>query len=193
MAASPVSGRTLVVGLGNPGSQYRDTRHNVGFMIVAELARRSGIALEKTGHRAIYGTGTISGRRCILALPQTFMNLSGESVRGLLDYHGLDPAALIVAHDDLDLPSGTVRVKAGGGHGGHNGLRSIMAHLGTGDFRRVKVGIGRPGPGRDAEAWVLSTFTADERQPIGDAISRAADELERQIGGETKHTEKSVA
>ncbi len=172
------SGRFLVVGLGNPGPQYRDSRHNAGFMIVSELARRSGIALDKNGHRSIYGTGTAAGRRCILALPQTFMNRSGEAVREMVDYYGLDPAALIVAHDDLDLPTGTVRVKPGGGHGGHNGLRSIVASLGSGDFRRVKVGIGRPAPGYDAERWVLSTFTAEERVLMASAIPLAADELE---------------
>ncbi len=176
------SGRFLVVGLGNPGPQYRDTRHNAGFVILAELARRAGIALDKSRHRSTYGTGVVSGKRCILALPQTFMNRSGEAVREMVDYYGLDPAALIVAHDDLDLPTGTVRVKPGGGHGGHNGLRSIVASLGSGDFRRVKVGIGRPAPGYDAERWVLTVFTAEERALMESAIPLAADELERLLG-----------
>jgi PTH1 family peptidyl-tRNA hydrolase len=170
----PTGGKILLVGLGNPGIGYRLNRHNVGFMIISRLSKDYGIRLKYRRLRARFGEGSIEGLDCILARPSTYMNLSGHPVAGLMEYHGLEKDRLIVLHDDLDLPLGKVRTKDGGGHGGHNGLRSVIDVLGNGDFKRIKVGIGRP-PGRmTAEEWVLQNFASDEREVISEGIHMAA-------------------
>jgi PTH1 family peptidyl-tRNA hydrolase len=165
----------IIVGLGNPGRKYERTRHNAGFMAVEEVARglRADIAQEK--YHALIGKARIDSIETILVKPQTFMNESGRSVGAIIRYTHVAVSDIIVLHDDLDLPIGAVRIKAGGGHGGHNGLRSIIEHLGSADFIRVRIGIGRPGPGRDAADYVLNPVTAAEREIFSRAAGTAAE------------------
>ncbi len=173
----------IIVGLGNPGRRYERTRHNAGFMAVDELARGLRFDLEQEKYHALVGRGTVSGQDVLLAKPQTYMNESGRSVALALRYTGASPADLIVVHDELDLPLGTVRVKSGGGHGGHNGLRSIADHLGTPEFLRVRVGIGRPPAERDAADYVLSPFTPAEQAAAREAIATAAGAVQAVLSG----------
>jgi PTH1 family peptidyl-tRNA hydrolase len=174
-------GPFLVVGLGNPGPAYAGNRHNVGAMVLDELAARAGIKLaagKGARARALSGEGRLAGRRVVLARPTTYMNESGGPVRGLLDYHHLDPADLVVVHDELDIPFAAVRLKRGGGEGGHNGLRSVTRSVGTKDYLRVRVGIGRP-PGRqDPADFVLRDFSATERKELDLLVAEAADATE---------------
>jgi peptidyl-tRNA hydrolase, PTH1 family len=170
-----------VVGLGNPGPGYAGNRHNVGAMVLDELADRAGIKLSPgkgARSRAVSGEGRLAGRRVVLARPLTYMNESGGPVRGLLDYHHLPVEDLVVLHDELDIPFSSVRLKRGGGEGGHNGLRSITRSLGTKDYLRVRVGIGRP-PGRqDPADFVLRDFSATERKELPFLLGDAADATE---------------
>jgi len=165
----------IVVGLGNPGRKYERTRHNAGFMAVDELARAAGIALSQEKCHALVGKGAMGTEKVVLAEPQTYMNDSGRSVAALLKDSYASVAELIVLHDELDLAAGMVRVKTGGGHGGHNGLRSIIEYLGTADFVRVRIGIGRPVPGMDTADYVLSPFFAEEREATAAAMVTAAE------------------
>ncbi|WP_346623849.1 aminoacyl-tRNA hydrolase [Blastococcus montanus] len=171
----------MVVGLGNPGPGYAGNRHNVGAMVLDELARRAGIRPtpgKGARARAVSGEGRLAGVRVVLAQPLTYMNESGSPVRGLLDYHKLPPEQLVVVHDELDLPFACVRLKRGGGEGGHNGLRSITRSTGTKDYLRVRVGIGRP-PGRqDPADYVLKDFSATERKELDLLLVEAADAVE---------------
>ena len=169
----------IVVGLGNPGKQYERTRHNVGAEVVDELARRSGVVLKAGRDRALVADATLRGHRVVLAFPTTYMNDSGEAVRPLLKRHGItEPGALIVVHDELDLPPGVVRVKAGGGLAGNNGLRSITAHLHTQDYLRVRIGIGKPPSKERGAGHVLSKLPPRERELLDVAVQRAADAVE---------------
>ena len=174
-------GPFLVVGLGNPGPGYAGNRHNVGAMVLEELAARAGIKLSPgkgSRARALFGEGRLAGRRVVLARPATYMNESGGPVRGLLDYHHLPATDLVVLHDELDIPFSSVRLKRGGGEGGHNGLRSITRSAGTRDYLRVRVGIGRP-PGRqEAADFVLKDFSATERKELDLLVVEAADATE---------------
>jgi PTH1 family peptidyl-tRNA hydrolase len=167
--------KIVVVGLGNPGKKYERTRHNAGFMAADELARRLRIEISQEKCHSLIGRGRIETAQIVLAKPQTYMNESGRAVAALLQDFSVSPDDLIVIHDELDLPLGTVRIKTGGGHGGHNGLRSIIEFLGTSDFTRVRMGIGRPAPGVDSADHVLSSFRADEKQAAAEAAGRAAD------------------
>lgn len=174
----------LVVGLGNPGLGYAANRHNVGEMVVAELGTRMSAKFKRHRANAMVAevrTGTgggVGGPKLILAGTNSYMNLSGGPVANLLKFYKLEPSRLIVVHDELDIPFDTVRLKFGGGHGGHNGLRDIMSALGTGDFVRVRVGIGRP-PGRqDAADFVLKDFSSTERASLPSLLSDAADAVE---------------
>ena len=171
----------MVVGLGNPGPSYAGNRHNVGAMVLDELAARSGVKLSpgKGGRsRSLVGEGRLAGRRVVLARPTCYMNESGGPVRGLLDWAKVPPTDLVVVHDELDIPFAAVRLKRGGGEGGHNGLRSISRSTGTKDYLRVRVGIGRP-PGRqDPADFVLKDFSATERKELDLLISEAADATE---------------
>ena len=151
----------LIAGLGNPGTEYHETRHNAGFMVLDRLAGLADISVARKSFAGLCGEGRWQGSRLFLLKPQTYMNLSGRSVAAALRFYKLTPADLIVIHDELDLPFGQVKVKVEGGHGGHNGLRSLMAELGTGDFVRVRVGIGRPLKG-DPVKYVLGNFVRDE-------------------------------
>ena len=164
----------IIIGLGNPGRKYERTRHNAGFLAVDEIARDLRFSLSQEKYHALIGKCRIGDADALFVKPQTFMNESGRSVGAVLRYTYGSPADLIVVHDELDLPLGTVRVKSGGGHGGHNGLRSIIEHIGTPDFIRIRVGVGRPAPGRDAADYVLSPFTAVERDSAAAAVMKAA-------------------
>lgn len=162
----------LLVGLGNPGREYRANRHNVGFMAVDRLAQAAGIASDRVEQRAIVGKGRLADQRVLIAKPQTFMNASGDAVGALLNYYKIAPARLLVIYDELDLPLGTLRLRPTGSAGGHNGMRSIIRHVGE-QFPRLRLGIGRP-PGRmPAAAYVLQDFAAAE-QPIVDEMLASA-------------------
>ncbi len=171
--------QALVVGLGNPGRQYERTRHNVGAEAVDELARRAGVVLTSGRDKAVVAEAHFGGVRVVLAFPTTYMNDSGQAVRPLMKRHGLhDPAQLIVVHDELDLAPGVVRVKAGGGLAGNNGLRSITAHLHTQDYLRVRIGIGKPPSKERGAGHVLSKLPPTERTLLDVAIQHAADAVE---------------
>jgi PTH1 family peptidyl-tRNA hydrolase len=168
----------MVVGLGNPGAEYADSRHNVGFLVVEELADRGGAAMTRRRHSSVFARATMHGEAVVLIKPLTFMNESGRAVSGWQRALGVEPSRIIVIHDDLDLPTSTVRIKAGGGHGGHKGVRSIAEALGRADFLRVKVGIGRPKQGHDAVTHVLGSFEDAERRAVEAGAARAADAVE---------------
>jgi len=165
----------LVVGLGNPGPRYTRTRHNIGFMAAEQLASGCAIALKRQGHQGIYGVGRCDGIETTILLPQTFMNVSGASVASACKSLGVSPGDLIVIHDDLDLPFGALRIKVGGGHGGHNGLRSIGEVLGSKDYIRVKLGIGRPPAGGDVSAYVLGNFAAADKGALAELLATATE------------------
>jgi PTH1 family peptidyl-tRNA hydrolase len=168
----------LVVGLGNPGPKYAGTRHNVGFAVVERLAARAGERFKAHRGLADVAAGRLAGSRVVLAKPRSYMNVSGGPVASVLRYYGVPVEALIVVHDDLDLGLGTVRLKRGGGEGGHNGLRSISQSIGTRDYLRARFGIGRP-PGRmDPADYVLRRFSAAERTEVDLAVELCADAVE---------------
>lgn len=163
----------LIVGLGNPGEKYRLTRHNVGFMLAERLAAQADISLKKKGYLGLYGAGRLDQQQLTILLPQTFMNLSGTSVNAAYQALGISPGDLIVIHDDLDLPFGALRIKSGGGHGGHNGLRNICALLGCSDFIRVRMGIGRPEhESADITRHVLSSYTREQHSALNEQLER---------------------
>jgi PTH1 family peptidyl-tRNA hydrolase len=170
----------LVAGLGNPGSRYADTRHNVGAMVVDELAKRAGLLSWRSAYRGRFGFVVLGGERVGLLRPETFMNLSGQSVRPAMAFYRLQPDQLLVIHDDLDLPFGELRLKFGGGDAGHKGLRSINEELGSSDFGRLRFGIGRPPEdfGGDVSDFVLEAFTPAERAGLQGLIGTAADAVE---------------
>jgi PTH1 family peptidyl-tRNA hydrolase len=165
----------LVVGLGNPGRKYEHSRHNLGFFIVDQIARQNQVAFEKELCDALIGEWWSDDQRTLLAKPQAYMNRSGESVKGLLEHFGSAPDDLIVIHDDLDLDFGRIRIRPGGGAGGHRGVFSIMDSLGGSGFYRVRVGIGRPPDGIEPVDFVLEPFTSEELGQRDKLISRAAE------------------
>ncbi len=165
----------IIVGLGNPGRKYEHTRHNAGFMAIDELAKNLYVDIAQEKYFALIGKARIDSEQVVLIKPQTYMNESGRAVAAAVRGSYADVADLLVIHDELDLPSGSVRVKIGGGHGGHNGLRSIIEHLGSAEFVRVRIGIGRPAPDRDTADYVLSPFLAEEREAATKAVNRAAE------------------
>lgn len=174
----------LVVGLGNPGPRYESTRHNVGQMVVDELARRRGETLRahKTNARVAETWLKPGAAKIILAKPNSFMNVSGGPVSSLTKFYDVDPDHVVVVHDELDIPFDTIKLKIGGGHGGHNGVRDIAKALGTPEFARVRVGIGRPDGRQDPADWVLDPFGATERQNLPILIGDAADAVEQLVG-----------
>lgn len=170
----------LIVGLGNPGQKYRGSRHNLGFEVIDRLAARAGIKVGRKAHQAILGRGRWAGSDVALAKPQTYMNLSGTSVATMLRHWRLKPDRLVVAHDDLDLPVGRLKLTSGGGPGGHKGIRSIIEHVGSPDFARVKLGIGRPTiPRMTVERFVLTRFSPEERPTQDQTVERALEAIER--------------
>lgn len=169
----------LIAGLGNPGKDYENTRHNVGFDVIEKLAEEHSISVTERAHKAILGKGYINGQKVILAKPQTYMNLSGDSLRAICDYYKLDPAEeLIVISDDIELDVGRIRIRKKGSAGGHNGLKSIIAQCGTSDFKRVRVGVGKKPQGYDLADWVLGHFSKDDRKLLEDAYKDAAKAVE---------------
>jgi len=167
----------LIVGLGNPGPKYQWTRHNAGFMVLDRLSHLAGITVSKKNFSGLSGEGNWQGQRLILLKPQTFMNLSGRSVAEALRFHKLSVEDMIVIHDDLDIPFGRVKLKEGGGHAGHNGLRSLAQELSSGAFLRVRVGIGRPLHG-DVVNYVLNNFTPEEMAGLPRLLDGVIDLLE---------------
>lgn len=169
---------SLVVGLGNPGRRYRETRHNIGFMVVETLRERAGGPDEReAGHSAVWSTEA-EGREIVLARPLVFMNLSGAAVLALAEKHGASPEEVLVVCDDFHLDFGALRLRRGGSHGGHNGMRSIIAALGTQEFPRLRIGIGAAPAGEDPADFVLERFAPDERARLGDVVAQAADCVE---------------
>lgn len=168
----------IVVGLGNPGDDYRNTRHNAGAWCLDELARRCGVGLKRIDSRVAAAIGTIAGRRVVLAVPRTYMNQSGQAVGHLLRRYAATPDRLIVLVDDMDLAPGQIRIRARGSAGGHNGLKSIVGTIGSTEFGRVRIGVGRPAArGREID-HVLSPLGRDDRALVDEAVKRAADSVE---------------
>lgn len=166
----------IIVGLGNPGRQYENTRHNVGFRCIDKLAEKYNISVLECKHRAIIGKGYIEGQKVILAKPQTFMNLSGESVRDILQYYKVEPETeLIVIYDDISLAVGALRIRKKGSAGGHNGIKNIIAQTGTDVFKRIKVGVGEKPKGYDLADYVLGHFSVSENKEIDAACEKAAE------------------
>lgn len=184
----------LVVGLGNPGAKYELTRHNVGFLVVDALADELGVSFTNDrAHRAEIATGTLGEKRVLLVKPQTYMNLSGESVGMLARYHKVAPTDVIAVHDEVDLPFRELRVKRGGGEGGHNGLRSLTQHLSTRDYIRLRFGVGRP-PARQGTAdYVLGPWNADERDALTEAIPEAVARLKTLIAEGFEEQQQKIA
>jgi peptidyl-tRNA hydrolase, PTH1 family len=168
----------LVVGLGNPGPQYADNRHNLGFMVADELARRGRASSPREKFGAEIAEATIAGQRVLLCKPMEFMNVSGQAVARVAGFWKVGLAEAIVVHDELDVPFDRLKLGSGGGPGGHNGVRSIISALGDPGFARVRIGIGRPAPGRDPADYVLSNFTRAEAALLADLVGRAADAVE---------------
>ena len=172
--AGPV--RWLVVGLGNPGPKYQWTRHNMGFLVVDELAERENLPVQRLKYKALTNTAMIGGQSVLLMKPTTYMNLSGESVGQAARFYKIPPERVLVISDDVALPQGKLRIRRSGSAGGHNGLKNIIAHLGTDQFPRVKLGVGdKPHPDSDMADWVLSKPSGEDRKAMEAAIGRAAD------------------
>lgn len=185
-----MSDRWLIAGLGNPGQKYDRTRHNAGFWFLEALDRKASLGL-KPNRKLLGDAGktVFAGIDCVFLRPDTFMNNSGQAIRAATDYFEIAPERVIVAYDDLDLPPGTVRLKQGGGHGGHNGLRSTFQHLGSQNFWRVRIGIGHPGVREAVTPWVLSRANAEDEAAILEAAGRAAEVLPDLLSG---HPERAM-
>lgn len=168
----------VIVGLGNPGKDYTNTRHNIGFDTVDLLADRNNININKIKFKSVYGEGNINGEKVILVKPQTYMNNSGETVRDIANFYKLDPSELIVIVDDIDIDFASVRIKKKGSAGSHNGLKSIIRLLGSDKFPRIKIGIGKRYPNQDLASFVLSRFSKDERVEIEESIYSAVEAVE---------------
>lgn len=174
----------LIVGLGNPGNEYKDTRHNTGFWFVDKISEQFGISLshDKKFHGEV-GRGTIFGQDVRLLKPDTFMNRSGLAVVPLAKFYNIAPTEILIAHDELDIAPGSIRLKTGGGHGGHNGLRDILPHIGA-DFHRLRIGIGHPGQASKVSGWVLSKPSSDDGINIDKALDCALDNLNLIMAGD---------
>jgi PTH1 family peptidyl-tRNA hydrolase len=169
----------LVVGLGNPGSKYENTRHNVGFLVADELAHRAGVPIRKIKHHALTASAVIGGQGVLLMKPTTYMNLSGEAVGEAARFYKIPADHVLVISDDVDLPLGKLRIRKSGSAGGHNGLKSIIQHLGTDQFPRLKVGVGgKPHPDYDMADWVLGQLQGEDKKVMDEAVQRAADGVE---------------
>ena len=176
----------VIAGLGNPTAKYEKTRHNVGFDVIDRLAEKYNIRVSDNRHKALCGTGIIEGQKVLLVKPQTFMNLSGESIGAILNFYKVDPEEnLIVIYDDISLEPGKLRIRKKGSAGGHNGMKSIIAHAGTQTFQRIKVGVGEKPQGWDLVDYVLGRFSKEDREKVEDAFDRAADAVGYMVSGET--------
>ena len=169
----------LLVCLGNPGKQYENTRHNIGFLAADALEKRCGVKINKLRYRALSGEVKLAGQRVLVIKPQTYMNLSGEAVKLAGGFYKIPPDHVLVISDDVSLPLGKLRIRAGGSAGGHNGLKNIIAHLGTDQFPRIKVGVGAPAhPEHEMVDWVIGKFTPQERKTVDEAIEKVLDAVE---------------
>lgn len=171
----------LIAGLGNPTKEYEKTRHNVGFDTIDILADKHGIAVTEKKHKALCGRGIIGNEKVLLLKPQTFMNVSGESIRDAVDFYKIDPAHMIIIYDDISLEEGQLRIRTKGSAGGHNGVKSIIAHLGSQEFLRIKIGVGAKPDRMDLASYVLSRFSQTEQVVMEDAFRDAADAAEMML------------
>jgi PTH1 family peptidyl-tRNA hydrolase len=169
------NGPFLVIGLGNPGREYRDTRHNIGFMVIDQLCKSLKISMTRVQSKSLVASGSIEGQKIILAKPQTFMNLSGQAVSGLVRFYKTPMERLLVAHDDLDLPLGTIRLRPGGGSAGQKGMGSIIQQLSTQNFSRLRMGIGRPPGQMNPADYVLQRFTSADQEVLALVLDRAVE------------------
>lgn len=175
----------MVVGLGNPGKEYEFTRHNAGFLTLDHIAVEENSEIKKLKYKALIGDTVISGHRCLLVKPQTFMNNSGEAVREISQFYKIPPEKIIVVFDDISLPCGKLRIRRKGTDGGHNGIKSIIYHLNSDNFPRIKVGVGaKPHPDYNLADWVLSAFKKDEMEELKKAIAKATEVLPYMLDGE---------
>ena len=169
----------LLVCLGNPGKEYANTRHNIGFLAADALEKRTGVKFNKLKYRALTGEVELGGQRVLVVKPQTYMNLSGEAVKLAGGFYKIPPERILVLYDDVSLPLGKLRIRGSGSAGGHNGIKNIIAHLGTDAFPRIKVGVGAPeGADRDLVDWVIGNFTQSQRKVVDEAIDKALDAAE---------------
>jgi peptidyl-tRNA hydrolase, PTH1 family len=168
----------LIVGLGNPGRQYEKTRHNIGFEVIDSLSDRFSITLNTAKFKGIYGVGHVNGEKLILLKPLTYMNLSGESISAIMDYYQIEIEDLVVIYDDLDLPVGKIRLRQKGSAGGHNGIKSTIAHLGTQEFNRIRVGIDRPNNGMSVSDYVLNRFSKEELEEMSKVVLTCLEAIE---------------
>ncbi|MBO5420387.1 MAG: aminoacyl-tRNA hydrolase [Clostridia bacterium] len=186
ITASPSgSPEFMVVGLGNPGKDYEFTRHNAGFLTLDHIAVEEDAEIKKLKYKALIGDTVISGHRCLLVKPQTFMNNSGEAVREISQFYKIPPEKIIVIFDDISLPCGKLRIRRKGTDGGHNGIKSIIYHLNSDNFPRIKIGVGaKPHPDYNLADWVLSAFKKDEMEELKKAITKATEVLPFMLDGE---------
>ncbi len=169
----------LIVGLGNPGEQYENTRHNVGFLVADELGERGSFPIQRLKFKALTNTAVIGGQGALVMKPTTYMNLSGEAVGEAARFYKIPPSRVLVISDDVDLPLGKLRIRTGGSAGGHNGLKSVIQHLGADQFPRLKVGVGgKPHPDYDMADWVLGKLQGEDKRVMDEAVKRAADAVE---------------
>ena len=176
----------IIAGLGNPTGKYEKTRHNVGFDVIDLLAEKYNIRINEKKHRALCGTGIMEGQKVLLVKPQTFMNLSGESIGAILNFYKIPPETnLIVLYDDISLPPGRLRIRKKGSAGGHNGIKNIISHVGTQEFLRIKIGVGEKPRGWDLADYVLSRFSGEERRQVEEAFGKACDAAALMVQGET--------
>ena len=175
----------IIVGLGNPSKEYENTRHNIGFDMVDYIIDKYDIPYSGTKHRAMYGSGLIDGTKAVVAKPLTYMNLSGEAVRALVDFYKIDPSEeLIIIYDDVSLEPGKLRIRKKGSAGGHNGIKSIIEHLGTKDFMRIRIGVGEKPKGWDLAKYVLGRFSKAERKLVDDAVDKSCQALTMILKGD---------
>jgi len=168
----------IIAGLGNPTKEYAGTRHNVGFAVIDKLAEEYNISMDIKKHKAICGKGVISGQKVILVKPLTYMNLSGESIREVIDFYKLDVNEVLIVFDDISLDVGKLRLRPTGSAGGHNGIKSIIAHLGTDQFKRIKFGVGDKPKGYDLSDWVLGRFSKEQQVAVNEGLSNACKAVE---------------
>jgi len=168
----------LIVGLGNPGKQFDHTRHNIGFDVIDKLSEQLNIPLSQAKFKGLFGAGIVKGEKVILLKPLTYMNLSGESIGAVMDYYDIEIDDLLVIYDDLDLPTGKIRLRQKGSAGGHNGIKSTIAHTGTQEFKRIRVGISRPQNRMPITDYVLGKFSKEEQEEMDQAINKACDACE---------------
>ena len=175
----------IIAGLGNPGKEYENTRHNIGFDVIDRLAEEENIAVMESKHKALIGKGYVAGQKVILAKPQTFMNLSGESIREIVDYYKVDDTSeLIVISDDISLDVGQLRIRKKGSAGGHNGIKSIISHLGHDAFLRIKIGVGEKPRGYDLADYVLGHFEGEDKEKMEEAYEKAVQAVRMALHGD---------